>query len=101
MMRSLSLATLAEEGVRRKRASSPTSTSEHACEEASLGLLQETQRQFLAEEARHCIVVGLRGVAVVVENHRNAGIGGSQDVGGLRHHADHIEPEYLLHVIHA
>src|SRR6185437_7603394 len=101
MMRRRSLATLAEEGGRRKRASSPTSAPEHAGEEASLRLLQEPQRQTLAEEARDGIIVGQRSVALVIENDGNAGIGSGKDVRRLRHHAYHIEPQDLLHVVHA
>src|SRR6185437_2712121 len=101
MMRRRSLATLAEEGGRRKSASSPTSTSEHPREEASLRLLQESQRQTLAEQTRDRIIVGQRSVTLVIENDRNAGIGSGENVRGLRHHAYHIEPQDLLYVVHA
>src|SRR5487761_1709442 len=101
MMRRRSLATLAEEGWRRKRASSPMSGSEDAGEEASLRLLDEPQWQLLPEQASHRIVVGERSVAFVVENDRDAGIRGRQDVRGLRHDADHIEAQDLFHVVHA
>ena len=57
------LGNVAVGGLRRKRASSPISTSEHACEETPLGFVDEAQRHGLTEQPRHRVLVGARGIA--------------------------------------
>src|SRR3981189_986933 len=101
MMRSLSFATLAVDGVLRNRASKPMSTSEHAREETPLGLLDKSQWQCFAQQPGHGVLVGARRVALDVENDGRTGVGRGQYIGRLGYNADHVEAENLLDVIDA
>src|SRR6266404_6854655 len=101
MMRSLSFATRAVDGVLRNRASKPMSASEHAREETPLGFLDKAQWQGFAQQPGHRVLVGARRVALDVENDGRTGVGCGQYIGRLGHDADHVEAENLLDVIDA
>src|SRR5579862_2680853 len=98
MIRRRSLATLADGGVRRNSDRRLTSASEDAGKEAFLRLLGESQRHGLAQKPRNRIFVGVRYLALVIEDHGGSGVGGRQHVSGLRNDADHFESENLIHV---
>src|SRR5882757_9852660 len=101
MIRSRSLAKEAEAGALRNRDSKPMSAPENAREKALFGFRYETQWHRLTEQSGDGIFIGMRRVAVVVENDRQARVGRGQDIGRLGHDADHIETENLLDVVDA
>src|ERR1700722_19502801 len=101
MMRSRSLATLAEDGVFRNRASNPMSASKQAREEAFPGFIDEAQWQRLSQQPGDGVLVGARRVTFGVQNDGCTGIGRRQYIGRLGHNADHVEAENLLDVIDA
>src|SRR5260221_11231486 len=89
MMRSLSFATRAVDGVLRNRASKPMSASEHAREETPLGFLDKAQWQGFAQQPGHRVLVGARRVALDVVNDGSTGVGCGQYIGRRGHDADH------------
>src|SRR5579864_4908245 len=99
MMRSLSLATVADGGVLRNKASSPISASKHACKEPFLRLVEEAQWHGLSEQPRDGILVSKGDVTLLIQNDGHAGIGGGQHVGRLRHDSYDVQSQNLLDVI--
>src|SRR6202045_4052851 len=101
MMRSRSLAKLADDGALRNRDSRPMSAPENTREKALFRFRYKAQRHRLTEQSGDGILIGMRRVADVIENDGQARIGCGQYIGRLGHDANHIEPQDLFYVVDA
>src|ERR1700682_5553491 len=77
------------------------SAPKNAREKALFRLRYETQWHRLTEQSGDCIFLGMRRVAIVVENKGQARVGCGQCIGRLGHDANHIEPENLFYIVDA
>src|SRR3989339_421695 len=102
MIRSRSLATEAVCFLVSRKSNRPMYLpSEDLAEEALLLGLCEAHRAGVAQQARHGVVVGLRGIGLGVQDDRLALVGRVEHVARLRNHADALEAEDLLDVADA